>query len=333
MAAVKIPFNIDVIEKCIADPQRILLFGDSTSAYHQKTFITSQQISYRLNKAGIKHSFFNSSSKGNTTDKAKNSFTEEVLDYFPDLVILSFGSDDAVFNKDGKETLIPLNNFIENLRFLITQLKENSIEVIVCSTPPLLHTEYSEKLYGTDEINKDIRQFNNSAEMLAAESGCHFIDNYNAFLNKTDNLQNLLYDGVHPNEIGHQIIADKIWDFLFKNTNILEHRSEISKPVRHLTVLLPEENKKYTDFEIPLKLHLSRLPLDYYLEYRIKSEDSCTCHAWTGLSTTTIHNLITSEFSVPQTGQLALEFRIKDRNSESITAIGKTEYIHVVGAY
>ncbi len=159
----------------------IVAFGDSlTRGYGTppgKNFVT-----FLSEYTGIP--IINSGKSGDTTSDALIRLKEDVLDHDPDIVIVALGGNDY-FVGNGTEVVRA------NLTTIIRRIKREGVKVILIGGGREFDPEY-EFIF----------------DRLAKEEG---VDGYvpnltNIFLFRKD----LLFDDVHPNERGHQIIANRV---------------------------------------------------------------------------------------------------------------------------
>jgi len=64
-------------------------------------------------------------------------------------------------------------------------------------------------------------RYSSAITSIAQETGTHCIDVRSAFLKTPDFRQFLCIDGIHPNEQGHKIIAEKIIEYIGNGYNYL----------------------------------------------------------------------------------------------------------------
>ena len=209
-------------------PVRIVIFGDSISAYRDNLNVASLQLSEQLKSKGLPFAFINSGVRGNTTEMGCARFQQDVLNHSPDVVIMAFGTNDSAVDLYlGKsEPRVTLGRYSENLVFFLTELAKRNIQTILFSSPTLLPTEkpgkYKSRL---DEYLACQRQ-------LAADYSCFYVDVHRAFWDKAGGdggkmLRDLyLPDGMHPNESGQTVIAEAIWKLWQEHPGILNSRAQ-----------------------------------------------------------------------------------------------------------
>jgi len=165
----------------------IVAFGDSlTRGYGTppgKNFVT-----FLSESVGIP--IINSGKTGDTTADALVRLKEDVLDYHPDIAIVLLGANDFLSGY-GEEVVQ------ENIRTVIRKIKSAGSEVILVGVYQDFNPKYEKVL-----------------EKLSWEEkvGGYVPNVLGGILFRKD----LLYDTLHPNERGHEIIADRILPALEK---------------------------------------------------------------------------------------------------------------------
>jgi lysophospholipase L1-like esterase len=125
----------------------------------------------------------------------------------PDLLVISYGLNDA---RSG--TPIPL--FCEEMTKIIDQVRTKCSPLIVLLGPYYMTdfqvggTEWS---YGSLEV---FQAYSQAINNLAVQHGCLFADLLAAY-DRGDWLVH--HDGVHANDLGHRIVANKIFEVLAQN--------------------------------------------------------------------------------------------------------------------
>ncbi|MEE2888227.1 MAG: GDSL-type esterase/lipase family protein [Planctomycetota bacterium] len=201
---------------------RIVSFGDSTTALRQTVKqVYSDRLPDILGDKGIRAEVFNAGISGDTTTRAAKRFTEDVMQMEPDVVVIQFGlNDSAVDVQKNKSTpRVSLGDYRSQLRNFVQRLRQAGIGVVLMTPNPGLWTKNIKKLYGKPPYRVDdpwgFNIYNKSyaaaARKLASQLGVSLVDVYREFegygIEKT---RSYLSDGLHPNDLGHQWLAEKI---------------------------------------------------------------------------------------------------------------------------
>lgn len=151
------------------------------------------------------------------------------------MVVLAIGGNDADYNwklvegdsRTEKGANTDLDEFERLLTQVIMKLKAKNVLVIVCSLFPINASRYynevlSKRYDGTKimeflrnditNLSRNQEAFNAQMMLTAISNDCKFIDFRTDVLQKTDYLNYLCEDGIHPNERGHELMFDIIAD-------------------------------------------------------------------------------------------------------------------------
>ena len=197
---------------------KIVAFGNSTTATRNTlTGVYSQYLPELLLNQGIPNIIFNEgvrgSHTGHLTDNNKISvvhaldrFDKSVLERSPDIVIICFGLNDSWHDDDSNEPRIPLSDYEKNLRFMIESCLQNDSKVILL-TPNGLGKKFEKWRY--DYTLKYVQV----VRKLSKEYNVSLIDQWQAFedyAQKGRDMDELLLDGLHPNNKWHKKLAKKL---------------------------------------------------------------------------------------------------------------------------
>lgn len=146
------------------------------------------------------------------------------------MVMLEFGGNDCDFvwsevsaEPDAEhEPKVNIRDFVQLYRLLINKIKASGKTPVLFNLPPVDHKKYfswisrglnasnilkwlggsSEFIYRWHEL------YNNAIYKIAQSENVKLIDVRSVFLTQRDYTRYLCQDGIHPNEQGHNLIAD-----------------------------------------------------------------------------------------------------------------------------
>lgn len=215
----------------VQEKQRLIIvaFGDSTTAPRRKVdSVYAVRVHYILDRNGIDNEVINSGIPGSTTGSIKDNslfkiphgmdrFDTAVLRYHPDWVIIDFGINDSWQDVGKKGTSrIPLIEYEHNIVYFINQIHKIGGEVILLTPNPL-----GRKYRGFH--TRRLEKYKQAVLRIGKENNVQLIDTWKLFKEyahkRNENIDALLLDGEHPNDIGHKIIADAITAIILKNTS------------------------------------------------------------------------------------------------------------------
>lgn len=164
----------------------IIALGDSLTA-GVGAAPEGRYVTYLERSLGVP--IINAGISGDTTRGALTRLQRDVLDKDPKIVLVMLGGNDVLRKYDKEETFA-------NLRSIVTQIQASGAMVI---------------LVGFDF---PLKNYNGRYAALAEELGCPFVpDIFDDVLND----RSLMSDGVHPNDKGYRVFADRIEPVLRKH--------------------------------------------------------------------------------------------------------------------
>jgi lysophospholipase L1-like esterase len=202
-------------------PATIIAFGDSTTAPRGELVVYAQVLQKEL---PIPARVINAGVGGNTTEQARARFEKDVLARKPALVVIQLGINDASVDVWKKPPAtgprVELDRYEANLRHFVQTLKGRGARVIVMTPNALRWTDTMKARYGKppyrpddpDGLNVLLKRYADAAREVARAEGVPLVDVYAAFeahgKEKGHTVDELLLDGIHPNEKGHRLVAD-----------------------------------------------------------------------------------------------------------------------------
>ncbi len=202
----------------IAAPITIVAFGDSTTAL-RKTIkqVYAQRLPLLLSQHKISARVINSGIGGSHTGRLKDNdrhhrrhaldrLQDAVRDHKPHVVIIQFGWNDSWVDQGGPEapSRIHLKDYVTNLTHIVDTLKSDGSQVILM-TPNRPRTTVDEWRF------ERTNQYADAVRMLAKQLTVTLIDVWQKYTEYEavtgQSLNDLLLDDVHPNDRGHELVA------------------------------------------------------------------------------------------------------------------------------
>lgn len=200
----------------------VVLFGDSTTAPRGSLKIFGNLIADDLAKRGLAVSVINAGVGGNTTAAARKRFESDVLARNPDVVTILFGINDAAVDvwKGATTPRVSLDTYRGNLTYFVKTLKARGARPILLTPNSLEWTPKLRELYGKppydpssdDGFNVLLDQYAEAVRTIAENEQVPLVDVRRIFKQHRQRNpdQPLLLDGMHPNALGHRLIADAL---------------------------------------------------------------------------------------------------------------------------
>lgn len=213
---------------------RVLIFGDSiTQGYYDMEAggwvgrLTADLWRKKVRTNDIKTEFFNLGVSGNTTKE----LTERILSESKSrlwedesiILIIEIGFNDTPTLNN--EAISSPSQYVSELSELYKQAQIVTDKILFVGLTPVDETQASPWLYntGTEDLvwaNDRIWLFEQALREFVAEKSLAFVPVFEAFNEKSDNGEQLISDGIHPNEAGHELIYNLVkpeLDKLMKN--------------------------------------------------------------------------------------------------------------------
>jgi lysophospholipase L1-like esterase len=209
------------LPKPTGEPLTIVAFGSSTTAPRGSLIIYPMIIEWELSDEGRNVVMINAGRGSDTTARAAARFERDVLAHEPDLVIIQLGINDSAIDvwRDVTVPRVPIDDYEANLEGFVTTLKERGAKVILMTPNPLRWTEKLKELYGRPPYDAEdpdgfsflLRTYTERVRQIAARNDVPLVDTFTLFYeDEQHTVDELLLDGMHPNDAGHAIEADAL---------------------------------------------------------------------------------------------------------------------------
>jgi sialidase-1 len=212
----------------IKDWTKIVCFGDSTTAPRGNLIIYADLLREQLSQSQIDTWVENSGIGSSHTDHARERFERDVLYHGPKVAIIQFGINDSAVDVWKKPPAtnprVALDRYRENLNLFVDTLQERNCRVILMTPNPIRWVEKTRQLYGhspydpndPDGFNPLLKNYAAAVREIATAEDVELIDVYAQFESYDErvgqSIDDLLLDGMHPNEAGHRLVAELLME-------------------------------------------------------------------------------------------------------------------------
>lgn len=207
--------------------RKIVALGSSTTARRGSVqHVYCDRLDAMLRDRGLPVAIVNSGVGGSTTEHSRDRFQSDVLGHAPELVTIMLGGNDSAIDvwrsPPATEPRVAKPRYAENLRYFVKTLKDAKIKVILMAPPPFRWTDKLKELYGKPpyDVNDPwgfsigIAEYCEVVRTVAREESVPLVDVFAAFqeYDRADgqSVDDLLLDGMHPNDKGHALIAERL---------------------------------------------------------------------------------------------------------------------------
>lgn len=162
--------------------------------------------------------FNNMSQSGDNVADATNRALHEILSRKFDLILVNVGINDLRRRKDSNLQL----DFSEGARKmywnkLLDILALTKAKIVVLDLTPVIEERYT-KQASLIRYNSDVERYNEIIKEICDSHNIAFFSRYNLW--KHRELKEFYKDATHPNALGHQIMAEELYDYLNENNLI-----------------------------------------------------------------------------------------------------------------
>ena len=155
---------------------------------------------------------YNLSVDGGTTETILNRFESEAKIRRADVLIFQSGGNDAAYEHEENNFLIPLDKFKENIEEIIQRAKKITDKILFVGFKNV--DENRTKPVSWQDIyytNENIKNYKNVMKDICERHNVPFLDIFGLLAN--DDLE----DGLHPNAKGHKKIFEIVKEYLIRN--------------------------------------------------------------------------------------------------------------------
>ena len=201
-----------------AGQTKIVAFGDSTTAPRGRSKVYTHLLQKRLPAKGVPARVRNAGVPADTTATARARFDRDVLGRRPDIVIVQFGINDAMVDvwKGAKQPRVAPDIYRKNLLYFVETLRSRGAAVVLMTPNPMRWTDKTRELYAKPPYDPDdpegfnvvLTGYVEIVREIAEKEKLPLIDVFEAFQEFAGGPEELLDDGMHPNNAGHELIAD-----------------------------------------------------------------------------------------------------------------------------
>lgn len=231
------------------DSYEYIISGDSISKgvifdEGKNKYVVAKDNYVSLLQQKLRGAVCNLSKFGATITKGVRVLNEKISKQKADVVMIEYGGNDCDFEWDKianapYENHLPktdLNTFERLLRETVAFVKDNKLIPVLMTLPPLNADAYFKWISKSNPLNEmNIlkwlgsvtkiywwqERYNAAIIKVAVETRTKWIDIRGAFLQQPDFTKFLCRDGIHPNEAGHKLIAEKVFEYIKNNYSFL----------------------------------------------------------------------------------------------------------------
>ena len=193
--------------------RRIVCHGDSLTEGPdlEKNYTWPCLVENNINVAVV-----NSGIGGDTSGGLLGRFYQDVVQYRPEMVVILGGTNDLWWD-------LEINLILANIFAMACQAQHREIVPIVGLPLPLCmenirHQKMMAPIAGWDKCLNKLAELVDALAAAAKESDIACLDFYHPFLDTKGKVEAKYYleDGLHPNKLGHLLMAEKMVELLHR---------------------------------------------------------------------------------------------------------------------
>ena len=205
--------------------RKLVTLGESTTAggwssYRQRCWAEQlariineyQRVPVQLVNVGIGANVISTKSRAyefSGKPAATERLDKHVIAHEPDLLVIAYGLNDA---RCGT----PLDLFCAEMRLILERVRA-AIDPLIVLPGPFFMTDFTESCGGTRWAQGSLEifyEYNAAIEQVAAETNCLYVNLLESY---RDAPWLVHFDGCHANDVGHRLVANKIFEVLASN--------------------------------------------------------------------------------------------------------------------
>ena len=132
------------------------------------------------------------------------------------IVLIAIGINDSLFFLKESRFKVSQEEFEQNIRKLIEISKKQTVKVVFIGLTQIEEEKLNPIPWQPNRIYclEYVQQYNNILQRVCLETKTDFIDLIDLFPQQA--LEGVLSDGLHPSSYGHQLIGEKVQNFLLE---------------------------------------------------------------------------------------------------------------------
>lgn len=188
--------NFEYLNSNYCKKNQIVFIGDSIT----EIFNINELFSAFCNENGIE--IYNRGISGDTSNRLLERLDRNLINIEPKAVALMIGTNDFSYTANSEYVFRNIKKIVEKIQSSLPSTKI----ILECLTPVNTTTYKFEK-----SRKKSIKSLNNLIRDYARKNNLSLIDVYDRLIDNNDNFDTkYTYDGLHPNVLGFEIIAEEL---------------------------------------------------------------------------------------------------------------------------
>ena len=158
---------------------------------------------------------------GERTDQSLKRLERDVLTKQPHVTVIMYGTNDSYVDQGKSQSRISAEEYEQNLRALVQQLRKENVRVILMTEPRW--GEAAGNNGAGEHPNLRLEEYMERCRLVSKDLQVPLVDNYAIWTKRQQAGQTLgdwTTDQCHPNPTGHRVIAESLLPVLKKLKSI-----------------------------------------------------------------------------------------------------------------
>lgn len=179
---------------------------------HTYAYIVTSLFTMKYPQRGFE--FINRGVSGNRTEELVLRWEKDTLMEKPDVLILLIGTNDVCCGYEGREYDEDASGYEERYRLLLTQARAQNPDLKIVIMEPFAYIDFQapSDIASYDFKKRKMKNVQAKSRKIAKEFGAAFVPLQHIFDKTIDtpSAKYWIWDGVHPTEAGHGLIAGEL---------------------------------------------------------------------------------------------------------------------------
>ncbi len=239
--------TVTLTEGIAQELPRVVLIGDSIRLGYAP--IVAKKLEGRAQVISVEQN-------GGDSRRVRANLEQWALAVRPAIVHFNAGLHDLKLLKATNQHQVPLDQYGENLRDIVSQLQgKTSARIIFAATTPIIDARHAARKADFDRLEADVRRYNGAATEVMRAAGIP-INDLHWVVDRGGAERLLLKDGTHYTAEGYELLASAVADSILRQLTILNYRPLPPQPSGAEAVAAYQKAEKERDALVPARYRI-----------------------------------------------------------------------------
>lgn len=239
--------TVTLTEGIAQELPRVVLIGDSIRLGYAP--IVAKKLEGRAQVISVEQN-------GGDSRRVRANLEQWALAARPAIVHFNAGLHDLKLLKATNQHQVPLDQYRENLRDIVSQLQgKTSARIIFAATTPIIDVRHAARKADFDRLEADVRRYNGAATEVMRTAGIP-INDLHWVVDRGGAERLLLRDGTHYTAEGYELLASAVADSILRQLTVLNYRPLPPQPSGAEAVAAYQKAEKERDALVPARYRI-----------------------------------------------------------------------------